>query len=154
MTSVVSQEESCQDWGLMELGGVFSVEWIHKENIPFQCTQHILNPWNDNKKVQISRDGQVHIQGASQHRSSFTYCYKQLIWLPARMVVAYCSSRECSEQLINKSFANTKLVLQHKLQKVLMLCKMWIKSDLIKPFLYPQKTQKAYRMLKLSKYAL
>uniref|UniRef100_I3K0G5 RNA helicase n=1 Tax=Oreochromis niloticus TaxID=8128 RepID=I3K0G5_ORENI len=62
MTSVVSQEESCQDWGLMELGGVFSVEWIHKENIPFQCTQHILNPWNDNKKVQISRDGQVHIQ--------------------------------------------------------------------------------------------
>ncbi|CAI5667703.1 unnamed protein product [Oreochromis niloticus] len=58
MTSVVSQEESCQDWGLMELGGVFSVEWIHKENIPFQCTQHILNPWNDNKKVQISRDGQ------------------------------------------------------------------------------------------------
>lgn len=58
MMSVVSQEESCQDWGLMELGGVFSVEWIHKENIPFQCTQHILNPWNDNKKVQISRDGQ------------------------------------------------------------------------------------------------
>uniref|UniRef100_A0A669DMK3 RNA helicase n=1 Tax=Oreochromis niloticus TaxID=8128 RepID=A0A669DMK3_ORENI len=71
MTSVVSQEESCQDWGLMELGGVFSVEWIHKENIPFQCTQHILNPWNDNKKVQISRDGQVHIQGASQHRIPF-----------------------------------------------------------------------------------
>uniref|UniRef100_A0A3P9BQQ8 RNA helicase n=1 Tax=Maylandia zebra TaxID=106582 RepID=A0A3P9BQQ8_9CICH len=58
MTSVVSQEESCHDWGLMELGGAFSVEWIHKENIPFQCTQHILNPWNDNKKVQISRDGQ------------------------------------------------------------------------------------------------
>uniref|UniRef100_A0A3Q4M2M3 RNA helicase n=1 Tax=Neolamprologus brichardi TaxID=32507 RepID=A0A3Q4M2M3_NEOBR len=71
MTSVVSQEESCHDWGLMELGGVFSVEWIHKENIPFQCTQHILNPWNDNKKVQISRDGQVHIQGASQHRIPF-----------------------------------------------------------------------------------
>uniref|UniRef100_A0AAX7VNT3 RNA helicase n=1 Tax=Astatotilapia calliptera TaxID=8154 RepID=A0AAX7VNT3_ASTCA len=79
MTSVVSQEESCHDWGLMELGGAFSVEWIHKENIPFQCTQHILNPWNDNKKVQISRDGQVHIQGASQHRSSFTYWYKQLM---------------------------------------------------------------------------
>uniref|UniRef100_A0A3B4FFA4 RNA helicase n=1 Tax=Pundamilia nyererei TaxID=303518 RepID=A0A3B4FFA4_9CICH len=71
MTSVVSQEESCHDWGLMELGGAFSVEWIHKENIPFQCTQHILNPWNDNKKVQISRDGQVHIQGASQHRIPF-----------------------------------------------------------------------------------
>lgn len=58
MTSVISQE-SCQDWGLMGLGGVFSVEWIHKESLPFQYTQHILNSWNDNKKVQISRDGQV-----------------------------------------------------------------------------------------------
>ncbi|XP_075935608.1 3'-5' RNA helicase YTHDC2 isoform X1 [Anarhichas minor] len=57
MTSVISQE-SCQDWGFMGLGGVFSVEWIHKESLPFQCSQHILNPWNDNKKVQISRDGQ------------------------------------------------------------------------------------------------
>lgn len=57
MTSAISQE-SCQDWGFMGLGGVFSVEWIHKESLPFQCTQHILNPWNDNKKVQISRDGQ------------------------------------------------------------------------------------------------
>uniref|UniRef100_A0A3B4VGQ8 RNA helicase n=1 Tax=Seriola dumerili TaxID=41447 RepID=A0A3B4VGQ8_SERDU len=57
MTSVISQE-SCQDWGFVGLGGVFSVEWIHKESLPFQCTQHILNPWNDNKKVQISRDGQ------------------------------------------------------------------------------------------------
>uniref|UniRef100_A0A4W6F8G7 RNA helicase n=1 Tax=Lates calcarifer TaxID=8187 RepID=A0A4W6F8G7_LATCA len=61
MTSVISQE-SCQDWGFMGLGGVFSVEWIHKESLPFQMTQHILNPWNDNKKVQISRDGQVRRQ--------------------------------------------------------------------------------------------
>lgn len=58
MTSAVCQE-SCQDWELMELGGVFSLEWIHKESLPFHCTHHILNPWNDNKKVQISRDGQV-----------------------------------------------------------------------------------------------
>ncbi|KAI3362257.1 hypothetical protein L3Q82_012222, partial [Scortum barcoo] len=58
MTSGIIQE-SCQDWGFMGLGGVFSVEWIHKESLPFPCTQHILNPWNDNKKVQISRDGQV-----------------------------------------------------------------------------------------------
>ncbi|XP_034402370.1 3'-5' RNA helicase YTHDC2 isoform X1 [Cyclopterus lumpus] len=57
MTSVISQE-SCQDWGFMGLGGVFSVEWIHKESLHFQCSQHILNPWNENKKVQISRDGQ------------------------------------------------------------------------------------------------
>ena len=58
MTSIISQE-SCQDWGFMGLGGVFSVEWIHREAVPFLCTQHILNTWNDNKKVQISRDGQV-----------------------------------------------------------------------------------------------
>uniref|UniRef100_A0A3B3HYC5 RNA helicase n=1 Tax=Oryzias latipes TaxID=8090 RepID=A0A3B3HYC5_ORYLA len=57
MTSAVHME-NCQDWGFVGLGGVFSVEWIHKESISFQCTQHILNPWNDNKKVQISRDGQ------------------------------------------------------------------------------------------------
>ncbi|KAF7648265.1 hypothetical protein LDENG_00159620 [Lucifuga dentata] len=57
MTSAVCQE-SCQDWAFMELGGVFNVEWIHKESLPFHCTQHILNLWNDNKKVQISRDGQ------------------------------------------------------------------------------------------------
>ncbi|XP_008421313.1 probable ATP-dependent RNA helicase YTHDC2 isoform X2 [Poecilia reticulata] len=57
MTSVVSQE-SCQDWGFMGLGGVFSVEWIHKESLPFPFTQHILNSWNDNKRVQVSRDGQ------------------------------------------------------------------------------------------------
>ncbi|XP_070706567.1 3'-5' RNA helicase YTHDC2 isoform X2 [Pempheris klunzingeri] len=57
MTSAISQE-TCQDWGFMGLRGVFSVEWVHKENLPFHCTQHILNPWNNNKKVQISRDGQ------------------------------------------------------------------------------------------------
>ncbi|KAK2819379.1 hypothetical protein Q5P01_024940 [Channa striata] len=57
MASGISQE-SCQDWGFMGLGGVFSIEWIHKDSLPFQCTQHILNPWNENKKVQISRDGQ------------------------------------------------------------------------------------------------
>lgn len=58
MTSVISQD-SCQDWDFLGLGGVFSVEWIQKESLPFHCTQHILNLWNDNKKVQISRDGQV-----------------------------------------------------------------------------------------------
>jgi hypothetical protein len=34
------------------------VEWIRKESLPFQFAHHLLNPWNDNKKVQISRDGQ------------------------------------------------------------------------------------------------
>uniref|UniRef100_A0A673ZUT1 RNA helicase n=1 Tax=Salmo trutta TaxID=8032 RepID=A0A673ZUT1_SALTR len=57
MTSVIGQER-CQDWGSTGLGGVFSVEWTRKESLPFQCTHQLLNPWNDNKKVQISRDGQ------------------------------------------------------------------------------------------------
>ncbi|KAJ8338689.1 hypothetical protein SKAU_G00354750 [Synaphobranchus kaupii] len=50
--------EQCQDWGFTGLGGVFKVEWIHKESLPFQLSQQLFNPWNDNKKVQISRDGQ------------------------------------------------------------------------------------------------
>lgn len=51
--------EKSQDWGSDGFGGVFKVEWIRKESIPFQFAHHLLNPWNDNKKVQISRDGQV-----------------------------------------------------------------------------------------------
>ncbi|KAM4614595.1 3'-5' RNA helicase YTHDC2 isoform 2-T2 [Polymixia lowei] len=57
MTSVISQER-CHDWGSTGLGGVFTVEWIHKESLSFQCAHQLFNPWNDNKKVQISRDGQ------------------------------------------------------------------------------------------------
>lgn len=68
MTSGISQE-GYQDWGLMGLGGVFSVQWIHKESLSFLYTQHILNSWNDYKQVQISRDGQV--SGQQKHR-----CYK------------------------------------------------------------------------------
>lgn len=64
MTSAISQE-SCRDWDVLGLGGVFCVEWIQKESMPFHCTQHILNPWNDGKKVQISRDGQVRACGTS-----------------------------------------------------------------------------------------
>ncbi|XP_061875352.1 3'-5' RNA helicase YTHDC2 isoform X2 [Colius striatus] len=57
MASEIGCEKS-QDWGSAGLGGVFKVEWIRKESIPFQFAHHLLNPWNDNKKVQISRDGQ------------------------------------------------------------------------------------------------
>ncbi|KAA0717455.1 putative ATP-dependent RNA helicase YTHDC2 [Triplophysa tibetana] len=57
MTSEISGER-CLDWGSAGLGGVFSVEWVRKEILPFQHTQQLLNPWNDNKRVQISRDGQ------------------------------------------------------------------------------------------------
>lgn len=58
MSSEIGREKS-QDWGSTGLGGVFKVEWIRKESLPFQFAHHLLNPWNDNKKVQISRDGQV-----------------------------------------------------------------------------------------------
>ncbi|KAM9167671.1 3'-5' RNA helicase YTHDC2 isoform 2-T2 [Mergus octosetaceus] len=57
MSSEIGCEKS-QDWGSAGLGGIFKVEWIRKESIPFQFAHHLLNPWNDNKKVQISRDGQ------------------------------------------------------------------------------------------------
>ncbi|XP_025915664.1 3'-5' RNA helicase YTHDC2 isoform X4 [Apteryx rowi] len=57
MSSEIGREKS-QDWGSTGLGGVFKVEWIRKESLPFHCAHHLLNPWNDNKKVQISRDGQ------------------------------------------------------------------------------------------------
>lgn len=58
MSSEISAEH-CKDWGATGLGGVFGVEWIRKESLNFQATHQLLNPWNDNKKVQISRDGQV-----------------------------------------------------------------------------------------------
>ena len=32
---------------------------LHRASIPFQQAHHLVNPWNDHKKVQISRDGQV-----------------------------------------------------------------------------------------------
>ncbi|XP_054253200.1 3'-5' RNA helicase YTHDC2 [Indicator indicator] len=57
MASEIGCDKS-QDWGSADFGGVFKVEWIRKESIPFQFAHHLLNPWNDNKKVQISRDGQ------------------------------------------------------------------------------------------------
>ncbi|XP_065513687.1 3'-5' RNA helicase YTHDC2 isoform X1 [Caloenas nicobarica] len=57
MASEIGCEKS-QDWGCAVFGGVFKVEWIRKESIPFQFAHHLLNPWNDNKKVQISRDSQ------------------------------------------------------------------------------------------------
>ncbi|KAF2987961.1 hypothetical protein EK904_006235, partial [Melospiza melodia maxima] len=56
MGSAIGCEKS-QDWGSAGFGGVFKVDWIRKESIPFQFAHHLLNPWNDSKKVQISRDG-------------------------------------------------------------------------------------------------
>ena len=41
-----------------QLGGVFKIEWISKNELSFQKTQHLFNSWNDNKPVKIGRDGQ------------------------------------------------------------------------------------------------
>lgn len=37
---------------------VCSIEWVKRNNLPFQLTHHLLNSLNENKRVQISRDGQ------------------------------------------------------------------------------------------------
>ncbi|OXB79485.1 UNVERIFIED_CONTAM: hypothetical protein H355_013881 [Colinus virginianus] len=57
MSSEIKYEQN-QCWGSTGFEGVFKVEWIQKESIPFCFTRHLLNPWNGNKEVQISRDGQ------------------------------------------------------------------------------------------------
>ncbi|XP_060581690.1 3'-5' RNA helicase YTHDC2-like [Ruditapes philippinarum] len=55
MSSCVSAERSSDYNGQ---GGVFSVDWVKRGNLQFQATHHLLNPWNENKRVQVSRDGQ------------------------------------------------------------------------------------------------
>lgn len=55
MSSIIGTDKSSDFNGQ---GGVFSVDWVKRGNIQFQATHHLLNPWNDHKRVQISRDGQ------------------------------------------------------------------------------------------------
>uniref|UniRef100_A0A3B3T4R6 RNA helicase n=1 Tax=Paramormyrops kingsleyae TaxID=1676925 RepID=A0A3B3T4R6_9TELE len=74
MSSAIGLER-CQDWGSAGLGGVFRVEWVRKDSLPFQLAQQLVNPWNDNKKVQISRDGQV---GFSEFWAVFYKCLGKL----------------------------------------------------------------------------
>ena len=57
MVSEVSNE-AYPEFGSSNLGGIFAIQWICKGDIPFQFTQDLTNPWNENKKVQISRDSQ------------------------------------------------------------------------------------------------
>ncbi|KAI6651634.1 hypothetical protein LOD99_4885 [Oopsacas minuta] len=40
------------------LGGIFRLQWVYKEDLEFSRCQDVSNPWNDNKPVKISRDGQ------------------------------------------------------------------------------------------------
>ncbi|XP_033121798.1 3'-5' RNA helicase YTHDC2-like [Anneissia japonica] len=39
-------------------GSSFKVKWIKRSSMPYKQIQHLVNPWNENKKLQVSRDGQ------------------------------------------------------------------------------------------------
>ena len=39
----------------------FFFSLVLRASIPFQQAHHLVNPWNDHKKVQISRGGQVRL---------------------------------------------------------------------------------------------
>eukprot|EP00898_Chlorokybus_atmophyticus_P004665 jgi/Chlat1/519/Chrsp103S00992 len=44
--------------GAKPWGASFGVEWIRLYDLPFERTNHLHNPWNEDKPVKISRDGQ------------------------------------------------------------------------------------------------
>lgn len=61
--AVLQGPASNMNWPVDEhdgsLGGrCYFIKWKHRYNLPFQNTRHLLNPWNENRKVQVSRDGQ------------------------------------------------------------------------------------------------
>lgn len=51
--------DQCFELSGPNLSPPLPVEWIKRANIPFQATRHLLNPYNENRRVQTSRDGQV-----------------------------------------------------------------------------------------------
>ncbi|KAI1289345.1 Autophagy-related protein 16-1 [Halotydeus destructor] len=40
------------------LGGVFRIDWICRQEVPFVKTTHLFNAWNEGKPIKIGRDGQ------------------------------------------------------------------------------------------------
>ena len=42
----------------IQTGGTFTVRWLRIFDLPFDQTNHICNPWNGNRPVKFSRDGQ------------------------------------------------------------------------------------------------
>lgn len=57
MSSVISKDKG-HEFPSSGICGACSIEWLKRANIPFQNTQHLSNPWNDNKKIHVSRDCQ------------------------------------------------------------------------------------------------
>lgn len=70
----VEGTEVPQDLGGQNMGQPLPVEWIKRSNIPFQATRHLLNPLNEDRRVQTSRDGQV---GNPNH---FSHIQRSNIW--------------------------------------------------------------------------
>jgi len=58
ISKIGKQTNSIWSDGGSILGGDFNVEWISLYNLPFEDTHQLRNPWNGNKLVKISRDGQ------------------------------------------------------------------------------------------------
>ncbi|XP_013779316.1 probable ATP-dependent RNA helicase YTHDC2 isoform X2 [Limulus polyphemus] len=52
------QEQRSPEFCAPNLGNCYRIEWMKRANLPFQVTRQLQNPWNENRKVQISRDGQ------------------------------------------------------------------------------------------------
>lgn len=38
-------------------GQPFKVEWLCTDRLPFYCTRHFRNPWNQDREIKVSRDG-------------------------------------------------------------------------------------------------
>ncbi|XP_022100852.1 probable ATP-dependent RNA helicase YTHDC2 [Acanthaster planci] len=59
MTSDLQYKQTI-DWrdSCMRNGAEFGVQWMKRASVSFDQTRAILNPWNDNLRVHVSRDGQ------------------------------------------------------------------------------------------------
>ena len=40
-------------------GSQYYVQWVKRIDLPFQATKHLVNAYNEDNKVQVSKDGQV-----------------------------------------------------------------------------------------------
>jgi hypothetical protein len=58
MASRIGSKSSIWHHNQRILGGVFRIEWICVQDLPFHESEHLCNPLNENKPVKISRDGQ------------------------------------------------------------------------------------------------
>ncbi|XP_034254470.1 3'-5' RNA helicase YTHDC2-like [Thrips palmi] len=53
-----SDSDTCSDLAGPNLGSPLPIKWLKYGDIPFQATRHLMNPYNDGRNVQTSRDGQ------------------------------------------------------------------------------------------------